>query len=101
MATLALAAATLVGGTLLTAVPAQAEQVREVETQAVLCRYIVKVDVSAIKERPSKTAPFVRYLYRNHTVLATEAQTNGFRYLREGEWIPVSDLAKLDVNCLN
>ncbi|WP_017581147.1 SH3 domain-containing protein [Nocardiopsis valliformis] len=99
-ATLALAAAAVFGGTLLTAVPAQAQQQQEAVAQSVFCPYRVTVNVANVRSGAG-TSHLVRYhLYRGDTVLATQSQTNGFRMIRPGEWTASSNLTRTGGNCL-
>lgn len=97
-ATLALAAATVLGGTLLTAVPAQAQQ--EAAAQTVFCPYRVTVDVANVRAGAGTNHTVKYHLYRNNEILATQSMTNSFRMIRAGEWIAASNLSLTGGNCL-
>ena len=99
-ATLALAAAAVFGGALLTAVPAQAQQ-QEAAAQTVFCPYRVNVGVANVRAGAGTNHEVLYHLYRGNQIFATSAQTNGFRMIRPGEWIASSNLTGTGGNCMN
>ncbi|GAA1458229.1 hypothetical protein GCM10009603_11350 [Nocardiopsis exhalans] len=98
-APLALAAAAVFGGALLTAVPAQAQQ-QDTAAQSVFCPYRVTVNVANVRSGAGTSHSLVRHVYRNNEFFATQSQTNGFRMIRPGEWTASSNLTRTGGNCM-